>query len=384
MGQHPLDGVFVADLAMYIAGAYCSSLLADLGAEVVKVEPPHGDPFRDHGGAFQGWNRGKRSIAVDLNKAQGRDVVYSLVRRADVVVENYRPGVAHRLGVDHETLKGLNPRLVYCSITGYGGSGPYRAQPAFDPLLQAQSGAMEAQGGPDRPPVFLKVAISDYGAALLGAWGCALGLYRRARTGEGTRVETSLLNAAMAIQAAEFLLYPGRPGLGRLGDLGTDLACRLYHTSDGWMALSCATDQEWKAFVSTLAVAVPTETWWSLEAARRGDGPLGAAVEARICQHTTDEWTRALREAGVPCGPVQRSRDLASDPQALHNGLVVQHDSPDLGPIVQTGLTMRFSNTPGKVWGPAPALGQHTDDVLAELGYSVAQVSALRQARVVV
>ena len=188
MLKHPFSNVKVVDLASYIAGALCPGLLADFGAEVIKVESHAGDPFRGFGLTFQDWNRGKRSICIDLKTEAGRRVLYKLVEDADVVVENYRPGVSKRLGADYETLSKINPNLVYCSVSAYGQEGPYRSKPGFDPLLQARSGAMAYQGGETRPPVFLVMAISDYGAACLGGlrgwrWGCwpGLGLERAGR-----------------------------------------------------------------------------------------------------------------------------------------------------------------------------------------------------------
>ena len=236
----PFSNVKVVDLSSYIAGALCPGLLADFGASVIKVESLSGDPFRSLGPTFQDWNRGKRSICVDLKTEEGRGALYRLVEEADVVVENYRPGVARRLGADYETLSKINPRLVYCSVSAYGQEGPYRSKPGFDPLLQARSGAMAFQGGTSRPPVFLVLAISDYGAACLGAYGVSLGLLARARTGKGRKVETSLLRACMATQSGRYVVVrSGGNGAREADYVGESPGYRLYKTSDGWIFPGC-------------------------------------------------------------------------------------------------------------------------------------------------
>ena len=201
----PLDGVTVVSFAMYIAGASAASLLADLGARVIKIEPPHGDPFRTIGGGFQAWNRGVQCLGLDLSKTPSRDIVARLAAQADVVIENFRVGMAEKLAVDYATLSKLKPDLVYCSLTGYGDDGPYADRPAFDPLFQAQSGLMQAEGGQGRPPIMLRMSVSDHMAGMLAAWGVVAALLHRRRTGAGQRVSTNLLNAIIAAQAARVL-----------------------------------------------------------------------------------------------------------------------------------------------------------------------------------
>ena len=248
----------MVDLAAYIAGSYCSSLLADMGARVVKVESPAGDGFRAMGGAFQGWNRGKRAMVLNLLTDEGRDILYRMVGEADVVMENYRPGVAKKLGADYESLKAVNPSIIYCTVTGYGMTGPYIEKPAFDPLLQAESGAMAAQGGEGNPPVYLRIAMTDYAASILAAYGVAAALFHRARTGQGQRLETSLLNAAIAVQAGEFLSYPGKEPSPRVDSLGLSSTYRLYQAEDGWFFLSCSDDESWRKVCEVLGTERPS------------------------------------------------------------------------------------------------------------------------------
>ncbi|MDW8120263.1 MAG: CoA transferase [Chloroflexota bacterium] len=372
----PLEGIRVVDLAMYIAGAYCSALLADLGAEVVKVEPPTGDPFRPNAGAFQGWNRGKRGMVVDLTRPQGREVLARLVGRADVVVQNYRPGVAERLGADEASLRRINPRIIYCTVTGYGPHGPFSDRPAFDPLLQAQSGAMRAQG---HPPVFLRVAITDYAAAMLGAWGVVLALWHRARTGQAQRVDSCLLNAAFAIQAGEFFFAPAKPRPTPIDQVGTGPGYRLYQARDGWLFVACTEAAQWRALWRTLGMEPPPPA--------EGDTPEGrrlcTLLEERFRQGEVAQWLSLLTQAGVPCAPARLSQDLFGERVLWESGRLVEHIAAEVGTVHQVGLTFHFSQTPGRLWGAAPALGQHTDEVLRELGYTEAEVHALRQGRAV-
>ena len=379
MLKHPFSNVKVVDLANYIAGALCPGLLADFGAEVIKVEALTGDPFRGLGPVFQDWNRGKRSICIDLKTEVGRGVLYRLVEDADVVVENYRPGVAKRLGADYETLSKINPSLVYCSVSAYGQEGPYRSKPGFDPLLQARSGAMDYQGGATRPPVFLVLAISDYAAACLGAYGVALGLLARARTGRGRKVETSLLRACMATQSGRFVVVRrGENGAREADFVGESPGYRIYQTSDGWIFVGVRSGEEW----SRLGRAVGRD----LAAVRNGDSSedaLSESLGSAFGSASTAEWLSRLEKEQVPCSPIQQVTDLYDDPQMKRNGLSVDYDSPDLGPITLRGAPAMFSKTLGISEKAAPSLGQHTDEVLAGFGYSEHDIQGLRTSKVV-
>ena len=379
MLKHPFSNVKVVDLANYIAGALCPGLLADFGAEVIKVEALTGDPFRGLGPVFQDWNRGKRSICIDLKTEAGRGVLYRLAEDADVVVENYRPGVARRLGADYETLKQINPNLVYCSVSAYGQEGPYRSKPGFDPLLQARSGAMDYQGGATRPPVFLVLAISDYGAACLGAYGVALGLLARARTGKGRKVETSLLRACMATQSGRFVVVKrGENGAREVDYIGESPGYRIYRTSDGWIFVGVRSEGEWEG----LRRAVGRD----LDAFRNGNSSedaLSQSLAGAFGSASSAEWLSRMEKERVPCSPIQQVTDLYNDSQMKRNGLSVDYDSPDLGPITLRGTPAMFSKTPGISEKAAPLLGQHTDEVLAGLGYSEHDSQRLRTSKVV-
>ena len=381
MRKHAFDGIKVIDLAAYIAGAYCSCLLGDMGAQVVKVEPLEGDGYRGNATGFQACNRGKRGLALNLRAPEGREVLYRMAQGVDVLVENYRPGVAQRLGADYETLRKVNPRIIYCTVTGYGTQGSYTEAPGFDPLFQAMSGAMTYQGGVGNPPVYLRIAVSDYAAAILAAWGVAMALFHRARTGQGQRVETCLLNAIIAAQAGEFLFADGVPWTSpRIDSLGIDAAHRLYRAQDTWLYLACDTPDQWRQLCDSLGREDLAFLWEEEE--DRKDDRIAQELEGILAEGTAEHWIGRLTQAGIKTALARTGREASRDPAMQEQGLILDLESPDHGPLKQSNLAFRLSETPGKVWGPAPALGQHTDEVLRELGYSDAEVQALRDKRV--
>lgn len=375
--RRALEGLRVVDFSAYIAGPLCPMMLADLGADVVKVEPPAGEPFRVLGLAFLGWNRGKRAIALDLHQPAAREAAYELVRRADVLVENFRPGVAERLGLDYATTRTLNPRIIHCTTTGWGAYTPWAPKPAFDPLLQARSGACKAQGG-DGPPVFFAVALSDYTAAFLSVYGILAALYERERSGLGQRVSTALVKSTMAVQTGEFVFYAGRPEdrRGGIDPPGVSAAYRLYRGSDGcWLFVAARTTTEWSALAQAVGVGADVSPAEALTADR--EGPLAQALAERFATRPAADWLAVLDRAGVPCAPVLSPLDQVESPQALANDLIAEHDHEVWGHLTQTGQLIKLSLTPGVLQRPAPNLGEHTRDVLRELGYDDARIEAL-------
>ncbi len=379
---YALEGVRVVDLTNYIAGSLCPMFLADYGADVVKVESLEGDSFRTFGLGFLGWNRGKRSIALDLKREEGRRILWELAARADVVVENFRPGVARRLGVDYETLAALNPRLIYCTIAGFGVDGPYADKPAFDPLFQARSGAMAVQGGEGQPPVFLSVAITDYSAALLATYGIAGALFERERSGQGQRVVTSLTNATIAGQSGSFVFYDGVPAepQGGADFLGPSAVVRSYQASDGWLLLACRREEHWSALARVLGrPELAQRHSWETAAAAPADGPLGQMLASIFRRDSLATWLARLDGAGVPCAPVPTLAQLLRDEHLEANALMADHHHPQWGPIRQTGLLVKLSRTPGCLQRRAPLLGEHTQEVLAELGHTEEEIERLRK-----
>ncbi|PYO20122.1 MAG: hypothetical protein DMD88_12880 [Candidatus Rokuibacteriota bacterium] len=345
----PLDGIRVVDLTSYIAGAYAAMQLADMGADVVKVESPEGDSFRELPGFF-GWNRGKRSISVDLKTPEGREIVERLAARGDVVMENMRPGVADRLGVGWERLAALNPRLVYCSVTAFGSTGPGVERPGFDPIFQALGGVMTLQGF-GGPPQYLRTAPTDYYTAALATQAIVAALFARERTGRGQRVETSLLRGVLALQSGVAVDYPGKPVLIR-----DNPTYRLYQTGDGqWFFLAVGNQSFWVKLCKALGLE------------HLADDPRFGSWMLRL-QNNQD--------------PVQPLLDFFEDPAVRHHDLVHEYDHPEVGRLRMIGQPLVFTETPTRDPGPPPTLGQHTDAVLRELGYTNADIAALRARRV--
>ncbi len=376
----PLAGVLVLDFASYIAGSYGPMILAQMGADVIKVESKHGDSVRHLALAFLGWNQGKRGLAVNLDSADGQEIVYGLTKKADVLVENLRPGRMRKMGFDYETLAALNPRLVYMSVTGFGSSGPQHDQPSFDPLLQARSGLQAAQGGHHGHPVYLACALCDYGAAMLSALGCLLALRARQVTGRGQFCETSLLQSAMAFQAGEFIFYDGRPDLEN-GDAeyrGPSALARCYRCRDGKsLFISIAEPAQWDAMRALSASLAGTA---HADAAREAaDGAIASVLADLFGNLDRAEALRMLARAGIPATPVNRIKDLFADPQIAANQLLAELVHSQWGPVTQTGLPAKFSATIPPMPRAAPMLGEHTDQILADyLGYDSARIAELR------
>jgi crotonobetainyl-CoA:carnitine CoA-transferase CaiB-like acyl-CoA transferase len=366
----PLDGVLVLDFASYIAGTLGPMMLAQLGANVIKVESLQGDAFRSFGFGFLGWNQGKRGLAVNLNSSEGREVVYDLVRRADVVVENLRPGATKRYGIDYDTLARLNPRLIYATVTAFGSSGPDHDQPGFDPLLQSRSGIMRAQGGHGHPPFYLTCGVCDYAAALLTAYGVSAALYARQRTGQGQHVETSLLNAAMAVQSGNFIFYDGRPDMenGQPDLWGTGALYRIYPTVNNSLFLAAVEPSHWQTLCEALRRTDLSRRYSFSEASREPvEGTLGRLLAEAFASRTTEDWLALLDAAGVPCAPVLPLPPLFSDEHVAANELIATHTHPQWGEVRQTGILSKFSRTPAVLPHVAPLLGQHSTEVLQEV-----------------
>jgi len=375
----PLDGIRVVDLTSYIAGSYAAMMVADLGASVVKVESLEGDSFRELPG-FYGWNRGKRSIALNLKTPEGREVVERLAREADVVMENWRPGVADRLGVGHAHLCALNPRLIYCSVSAFGSTGPYVDRPGFDPILQALGGLMTLQGF-GGAPAYLRTAPTDYYTAALATQAVLAALFVRERTGRGQRIETSLLRGVMALQSGIAIDYPGKPTLIR-----ENPTYRLYQAGDGeWFFLACGNQAFWGKLCKAMAMEEfagdPRFGSWILRL--QNNDALLPILEKRFAEQPRAEWLRILAEHDIPAAPVQTVLQFMDDPAVRHHDMVHEYDHPEVGRLRVMGQPLVFEGSPTRDPGPPPLLGQHTDEVLREAGYDAAAIAALRVKKVV-
>ena len=375
----PLDGVRVVELNSYIAGSYSAMKLADLGAAVLKVESLEGDSFRELPGFF-GWNRGKRSIALNLKTPEGRQIVERLAREGDVLMENWRPGVADRLGVGHAHLLELNPKLIYCSVTAFGSTGPYVDRPGFDPLLQAMGGLMTLQGFGGAPQ-YLRTAPTDYYTAAIAAQAVLAALFARQRTGRGQRIETSLLRGVLALQSGIAIDYPGKPTLMR-----ENPTYRLYQGSDGqWFFVACGNQSFWVKLCTALGMQDfaddPRFASWLLRI--QNSEALLPIIEKRFGEKPRAEWLEVLAAHDIPAAPVKTIQEFMNDPAVQHHDMVHEYDHPDVGRLRLIGQPLAFAGTPTRDPGPPPTLGQHTDEVLRELGYDATAVHDLRARKVV-
>ena len=374
-----LAGVKVVDLTSYIAGSYGAMMLADLGADVVKVEAIEGDSFRELSG-FYGWNRGKRSIAVNVKDPDGRAIVHRLAQHADVVMENMRPGVVERLGVDYETLRALNPRLVYSTVTAFGSDGPYKDRPGFDPLLQAMGGLMTLQGF-GAAPQYLRIAPTDYYCAALACQAILAALFVRERTGRGQRVQTSLLQAVLALQSGLVVDYPGHEVIYR-----NTPTYRLYQAGDGESFFLAVGNQ---SFWVKLCKVIGREDlaqdprFGSWVARRDNAEALMPLLESAFASKPAAEWVRILTDNDIPAALTQSLQQFMRDPAVLHHKMIVQYDHPELGPLSLMGQPLRFSETQAPDAGPPPMLGQHTAQVLRQAGYADHEIADLRRRGVV-
>ncbi|MGH7355718.1 MAG: CaiB/BaiF CoA transferase family protein [Candidatus Rokuibacteriota bacterium] len=390
----PLAGLRVVDMTTAMAAPYCTMNLADLGADVIKVEPPEGEEMRrgavrrnGHSATFMALNRDKRGIVVNLKTAAGVDVIHRLVGTADVFVQNYRPGAAERLGVGWETLRAINPRLVYCSISGFGGTGPYAARGGYDLIAQGMSGIISVTGDEDGSPAKAGVPISDLAAGLFGAYGILAALEHRERTGEGQLVDTSLLEAAMALtvwESCEYWVTGQAPApLGSAHRLVAPY--QAIRAADGHFTVGANND---KLFVALCrAIERPdlaVDARFASNGARMANrAKLIAEIETAAAAETRAHWLARLDREGVPSGPINTYPEALADPHTLARGMVVDLVHPGAGPVKALGIPVKLSDTPGAVDRPAPLLGEHTAEILTGLGYSTAEQAELRAKGVV-
>jgi formyl-CoA transferase len=389
----PFAGLMVLDLSRALTGPYCSQMLGDMGAATIKVEQPGvGDSARAWGPPFQGGesayflsvNRNKRSIAIDLRHPDGASILQQLIDRADVLLENFVPGTLDRLGFGYEACRERNPRLVYCSISGFGPVGPDRERAAYDQIAQGLGGIMSITGDVDGPPMRVGIAISDIMAGMFAAYAIAAALYHRQHSGIGQRVDTSLLEGQLAImtyQAAR-LFATGEAPRATGNQHPTIAPYGVFRASDGYFNLAVGTEDLWRRFCAALDLAdLRDDVRFATNRARQAHREeLAALLAPSFATLTVADVVARLNQSGIPCGAVRDLRAAFADPQVAALELVHHLDHPTAGAIQVVGPPYRLSATPATVRTPPPMLGQHTDEILAELGHDAAAIAAFRAA----
>lgn len=387
----PLEGVKVLDVTKALAGPYATMMLGDLGADVIKVEPPQtGDEARQWGppfvnkesSYFLSINRNKRSVCLNLKSEGGRSVLYKLAKDADVFVENFRPGTATRLKIDYQRLRSINPRIVYCSISGFGQDGPYVERPGYDIVAFAMGGIMSITGEPKRPPVKVGVPVADIGAGMFAAYGIVAALLERQRSGRGQHVDVSLLDSQVSwltYQAGYYLTTGRNPE--RLGSSHSTIApYQAFSARDGYFVVGVGNDEQWRDFCKALDLRelMDKPEFRTNPTRVKNKVKLETILQRTFSKKKVAYWLSMLQKAGVPSGPVNGLSDVFRDPQVLERKMLQTVQHPKVGSVSVVGVPVKLSKTPGGIVKPPPMLGEHTEQILVELGYTMKSIAELR------
>jgi crotonobetainyl-CoA:carnitine CoA-transferase CaiB-like acyl-CoA transferase len=386
----PLAGMKVIELAHIMAGPVCGLMLADMGADVIKVEKPDGDDSRrfvppaiqGESAAYMMMNRNKRGVALNLKDTQGVEALHRLLEEADVVIENYRMGTMERLGLGYEDLRAINPRLIYCEISGFGRTGPYAQRGGFDLIAQGMSGLMSITGeGPGRPPVKTGAPVSDITAGIVAAMGVSAAYARMLQTGEGQKVDTSLFEAAITQtywQSAIAFATGVAPGpMGSAHPLNGPY--QAFETADGWINVGAANQRNWLRFLDVIGAPELNDDprFASNHDRMQHLKELEEILNGYLRHETSAVWLERMEQAGLPAGPVLDILEMQADPQARFREMIVEVDHPTAGRVKTLGHPVKFSETPASLRRAAPVLGQHSREVLQEAGYHAQEIEAM-------
>ncbi|HUP95719.1 MAG TPA: CoA transferase [Burkholderiales bacterium] len=377
--SEPLQGVRILELGQIIAGTYGGQVLSDLGAEVIKIESPEGDlgrnpsvaPYRGVSGLFLTFNRNKKSVVIDLKTESGRTVFYDLVRVCDVVVDNFRSGVLERLKIDYKTLSAINPRLIQCSVTGFGTAGEYKDYPALDIIVQAMSGHMAITGEPGRPPVRVGIPLADLSGGIFACKGILAALFDRERNGKGRQVELSMYDAMLNLLSYMGTMWltngelPSPPGSAH----DYTVPWQAFEARDGYVVVATRQEIFWRRLCDALeAPALAADPRFATNALRvEHRAQLVPQLERLFRERTVDDWLERLRAAEVPAAPVNNLDRAFAEPPVAERGMIVEYDHPDVGRVRLPGNPIKMSGVTGTISKPAPRLGEHTDEVLKAL-----------------
>jgi crotonobetainyl-CoA:carnitine CoA-transferase CaiB-like acyl-CoA transferase len=371
-------------------------MLADMGAEVIKLEMPErgddsrawGPPFKEGESAyFMSINRNKKSMTLNLKKEKAIEVIHKLIEKSDILLENFRPGTMERLKLSYKDVKRINPKIIYCSISGFGQDGPYRLLPGMDQVLQGMGGLMSITGEPEGPPIKVGVAVADIAGGMFAAYGIMVALFNREKTGKGQKIDNSLLDnqiAWLTYRAGSFFMsgeIPKPLGSGH----PVIVPYQAFKAKDSYFNLAVGNDQLWEKFCKAVGlediIKDPKYATNSMRVENRQE--LEKVIQELISTKDAEVWLNILNDAGVPCGPIYTMDKLFSDPQVLHRKMVQELDHPTVGTIKVTGIPIKLSDTPGEILTAPPVLGQHTKDILKELGYNKNDIQAMYQEKII-